>query len=95
MKTLQQALDSFRDNGGAASTLRKHLSAAGIKEWGDINREALYDLRDTLTKNLAASTARTVILNFKAFVRRHLDYVNLPDDWAEILSVKNEALPSG
>jgi len=91
MKTLQEALDSFRDNGGAASTMRKHLSAAGINEWSDISRESLYDLRDTLTKNLAASTARTVILNFKAFVRRHLDYVTLPDDWAEILSVKNEA----
>lgn len=91
MKTLQLALNDFRDNGGAASTLRKHLTAAGITEWEHFNdTEALYNLRDTVTGALSKSTAVTFFANLKSFLRRYREYVNLPEDWRDILSAKNE-----
>lgn len=91
MKTLQLALNDFRDNGGAASTLRKHLTAAGITEWEHFSdTEALYTLRDTVTGALSKSTAVTYFANLKSFLRRYREYVNLPEDWRDILSAKNE-----
>lgn len=91
MKTLQLALNDFRDNGGAAGSLRKHLTAAGIIEWEDFSSaENLYRLRDTLRESVATSTARTFFNNLKSFLKRNREYVYLPEDGLAILSVKNE-----
>lgn len=90
MRTLQQALGNFRDNGGAASTLRKHLTAADITEWEHFNTESLYRLRDAVTGDLAKSTANTFFANLKAFLKRYRDYVDLPADWERILTCKSE-----
>lgn len=89
MKTLQEALDSFRNNGGAGDSLRKHLTAAGISVWDDFSRESLYDFRDEVTGSVSANTARTTFLNAKALINRYRGVIsNLPDDWSSILSVK-------
>ena len=91
MKTLQEALESFRDNGGAAQSLRKHLAAAEIIVWDDMTRAKLYDFREEVTGAVAANTARTIFLNAKALINRYKDQIGcLPDDWANILSAKAE-----
>lgn len=89
MKTLQEALDGFRNNGGAGATLKKHLTAAGINGWEDMNRDGLYTLRDEVTGTVASNTARTIFLNLKALINRHKDQIPaLPEDWGKILTAK-------
>ena len=88
MKTLQQAISQKENRGGAGQSLRKHLSAVGILEWGDITRSSLYDLRDHLAEVIAPGTARTVMAHVKAIFNRYSDEVELPKDWSKILSAK-------
>lgn len=90
MKTLSEALDTVKNTGGAGSSLRKHLSAVGITEWSHFDREHLYEFKDHLEGAVAASTARTLMLTLKAFLRRYKDCVTLPDDWGEIASAKGD-----
>ena len=90
MRTLIEALDRMDNKGGAAQTLRKHLCAAGIKDWADITKSALFDFRDEVMRVCATSTARTVFARAKAFLNRYSDSVSLPDDWQKILTCKNE-----
>lgn len=90
MKTLDQALAGFRDNGGAGRSLRKHFSAVGIFNWEDMTREKLYELRDEVAGSVSANTARTIFLNAKSLINRYKDCVALPDDWGVILSSKPE-----
>lgn len=91
MKTLQEAIDAFRDNGGAGSALRKHLNAAGITDWADFSKaDALYKFRDTVTGAVAPATAKTVFSNLKSFLKRNRDYVSLPDDWGGIFKLHSE-----
>ena len=91
MKTLQEALDGFRNNGGAGATLRKHLTASGIADWSDINRDSIYNFRDEVVGSVSANTARTIFLNAKALINRYKDGIpTLPDDWSSILSAKAE-----
>jgi len=89
MKTLQQSIDKLQD--AAAQSLRKHLKAAGINEWGDITRCALYDLRDGVQGAVAASSAKQILSNLRAILNRVKDEVELPADFAKILSVKGDA----
>ena len=44
---------------GQAKALAKHLEAAGIFEWRDLSRAALYRFRDATIGNVAASSAKT------------------------------------
>lgn len=68
--------------------LRKHLAAVGINTWADITRTALYELRDELLDSVAASSARQTLSNLRAILNRVRDDIELPDDYAKILSVK-------
>lgn len=89
MRTLQQAIEKVDNKGGAADSLRKHLTAAGITSWRDIDRASLYELRDELS-SLAPSTARTVSARAKTLLNRYQDVIkNLPEDWRKILTFKN------
>lgn len=73
-----------------AASIIKHLKAAGINDWADINKESLYMFRDKVLGKLAASSARTIFAAFKAFLNRHEERLDLPKDWREILQAKNE-----
>ena len=90
MRTLQQAIDKMDNKGGAGASLRKHLSAAGIRNWDDINRDSLFEFHDVLCDAVAASTAKTVAAYFKALLHRHKHQLDLPEDWEEILIVKGD-----
>lgn len=90
MRTLNDAVARIGNKGGAASSLLKHLSAAGIGSWEDITKESLYDFRDALVESVAPGTARTICAYFKALLNRYGDELDLPKDWAKILSVKSD-----
>lgn len=90
MKTLSEALDRMDNKGGAADSLRKHLSHARITDWDDITRTRLYDLKDELLNTVAASTAKTILARFSALLHRVEDEIALPKDWESILHVKAE-----
>lgn len=77
--------------GGAGQSLRKHLGAVGIVEWGDLSRSALYDLADHLRETLAPSTAKTVMAYAKSLLHRYEDEVDLPAGWEKILQAKGAA----
>ena len=79
----------MENTGGAGQSLRKHFAAVGINEWGDITRSSLYEFHDEVTDNLAPSTARTVCAYAKSLLNRYCDEVELPRDWAKILTVKS------
>lgn len=88
MKTLQQTIEKLPE--GAAQMLRKHLAAVGINTWADITRTALYELRDELLDSVAASSARQTLSNLRAILNRVRDDIELPDDYAKILSIKGD-----
>lgn len=88
MKTLSEHLSRMENKAGVGQTLRKHLEAVGIVEWADVSRSALYDLRDHLADSVAPGTARTIMANFKALLNRVRDEVDIPQDYAKILSAK-------
>jgi len=73
---------------GAAQSLRKHLAAVGIDSWDDMTRSHLYELKDHLEENVAASSAKQILSNLRAILNRVKDEVDLPLDFAKILSIK-------
>lgn len=89
MKSLQQSIDKLQE--GAAQSLRKHLGAVGISEWKDITRSALYDLRDEVQESMAASSAKQTLSNLRAILNRVKDEIELPSDFAKILTVKGDS----
>lgn len=90
MRTLQEAIDKMQNKGAAGASLRKHLNAAGIYQWNDITRSALYEFHDHLTEAVAPSTAKTVMAYAKALFNRYCEDVELPKGWQKILSCKNQ-----
>ena len=90
MRTLQQAIDKMENRGGAGASLRKHMAAAGIREWGDITRATLYDFADHLHESVAPGTAKTVAAYAKSLLHRYEDDVKLPAGWEAILQVKGD-----
>lgn len=78
--------DTINDKAGRqAKMLIKHLAAAGIKDWGDLTRSNLYDLRDEVTGSIAPNSARCLGATLSALLRRYKDEVALPDKWEDIL----------
>ena len=88
MKTLQEAISKM--NEGAAQSLRKHLAAVGIESWDDMTRSHLYELKDHLEENVAASSAKQILSNLRAILNRMKDEIDLPLDFAKILSAKGD-----
>jgi len=88
--TLNQALETITDKGGARASVRKHLAAVGINRWSDISRTRLYDYRDHLTEVLKGSTPKTILARTSAMFERFSDEVKLPDGWRDILSAKGD-----
>lgn len=89
MRTLQEYLERMNGSGGKGQSLKKHLSAVGIKEWADITRGSLYELRDHLADTLAPNSQRTVMANFKSLLNRVKDDVDIPKDFDKILVAKS------
>lgn len=77
-------------NEGAAQSLRKHLAAVGIDSWDDMTRSHLYELKDHLEENVAASSAKQILSNLRAILNRMKDEIDLPLDFAKILSAKGD-----
>lgn len=77
------------NKGGAADSLRKHLTAAGIEKWKDFSRESLYELTDHLKESVSPGTGKTVCARLKALLHRYADCVKLPDGWEKIVSVRD------
>lgn len=88
MKTLQETIDRLNNSGGAADSLRKHFDAVGIKEWEDLTKEKLYDLKDHLKEKLAPNSQKTLMAVAKAVIKRAPKEIDLPEDYAGILTAK-------
>ncbi len=88
--TLNQALETISEKGGARASVRKHLEAAGIRRWSDINKTQLYNFRDTLLGNVSPSSAKTILARTSAMLERFSDELKLPDGWKKILSCKGD-----
>lgn len=88
--TLNKALETIVDNGGARRSVKKHLEAVGIKRWSDINKAKLYEFRDHLVTTVSANTARTILARTKAMMERFSDEVNFPAGWRSILTTKGD-----
>lgn len=86
MRTLNETIERMEK--GAAASLRKHLNAVGINEWTDVTRSALYELRDHLADELAPATQKTVLAHLKSLLNRVKDEIELPSDYAKILTVR-------
>ena len=82
----------MENRGGAGASLRKHLAAAGIREWSDITRASLYDFADHLHESVAPGTAKTVSAYAKSLFHRYEDDVKLPAAWEGILQIKGNAI---
>ena len=90
MRTLYESIDKAASNKGQAASVKKHLAAVGIAEWGDLTRANLYDLRDHLTDTVAPNTAKTVLASLKAILRRYEEDVELPRGWETIVTARGE-----
>lgn len=85
---MQQALAAMDNKGGAADTLRKHLTAAGITTWRDVKKTSLHDFTDEVRSTTAPSTTRVIFARAKVFLDRYSECMKLPDDWKAILAAK-------
>lgn len=85
---MQQALAAMDNKGGAADTLRKHLTAAGITTWRDVKKTSLHDFADEVRSTTAPSTTRVIFARAKVFLDRYSECMKLPDDWKAILAAK-------
>lgn len=92
MRTLNESINRLEK--GMAQALHKHLSAVGISAWSDITRSSLYELRDYMADTLAPGSQKTILANLKAIFKRVKDDVEIPSDYAEILSVKGDTCRS-
>lgn len=90
MITLNEALESIVEKGGARASVRKHLRAVGIVDWSNISRAKLYSLRDEITGSVSANTAKTIFARLCAMLDRYSEEVELPDGWRKILSCKGD-----
>lgn len=87
MKPLYETVE--QKAGSRALNVIKHLKAAGINDWTDLNRTSLYELRDELLETVAGSTAKVTLANLSAIITRYRDEIpNLPEDWKDILKVR-------
>lgn len=90
MRTLFESIDKAASNKGQAASVKKHLAAAGIADWGDMTKSALYDLKDHLADTVAPNTAKTVMASLKAILHRYEEEVDLPRGWESIVSARGE-----
>jgi integrase len=88
MKTLKEALESkfpkygkIVDDYATANSLEK----AG---WKDLTKVGLSNFVDYLEENMAQSSVKTYCAMLKSVMNLYSDEVNLPSDYAKILSVK-------
>ena len=88
---MKNLYETIGDKAGiAAKTLLKHFRAAGINDWGDLNKAGLFDLRDEVLGSVAQSTARTIFAQIKAILRRFDESGLFCSEYASILVAKNE-----
>lgn len=90
MTTLEQALQTITEKGGARASVKKHLRAVGIVDWSNVTRQSLYQLRDEILGKLSANTAKTVFARTCAMFDRFSEEVDFPENWRKILSCKGE-----
>lgn len=90
MTTLNEALETITEKGGARASVKKHLRAVGIVDWSDISRVRLYDLRDEIKNAVSANTAKTIFARTSAMFDRFSEEVDFPVDWRKILSCKGD-----
>jgi len=81
-----------RHGGAQSPSILKHLSEAKIKDFSDLTRARVMDLRDELRESLAPSSAKTVAASLVALLRRYEDEGIIPcKDYGTVLRLKGEA----
>lgn len=92
MKSLYETIE--KKMGSGASSICKHLQAVEIKDWADLSKTTLYELRDELLETCAASSAKTTLANFASILTRYEDEIEaLPADWRDILKITKTVKP--
>ena len=90
MNTLFEAVQKHA--GLQAATISKHLRNAKIRDFSDLTRAGVMNLRDELRQSLAPSSAKTVAAALVALLRRYEDEGVIPcKDYATILRLMGEA----
>ena len=80
-----------RTAGVQAQAIAKHLKASGVNEWADLTKARLMDFRDTLKRELAPSSAKTVAAALSAFLHRYEEEGLIPcTTFSEILRLRGE-----
>ena len=90
MKPLYESIDKAASNKGQAASVKKHLAAVGINDWGDMTKANLYELRDHLADTVAPNTAKTVMASLKAILHRYEEEIELPKGWEGVVSARGE-----
>lgn len=88
MRTLYQAVQHHGKD--QAPALLKYLNESGIKNWSDLTKIGLNDLKDVVTERVAASSAKTYFAVFKAILKRYEDDVEFCKDYASILKASGK-----
>lgn len=90
MTSLNKALETITDKGGARASVKKHLMAVGIVDWGNISKSRLYELRDEIMGSVSANTAKTIFARLCAMLDRFSEEADLPVGWRKILACKGD-----
>ena len=72
------------------ASIKKYLEEGAIRSWEDFDRWHLTRFATNVKESMAASSAFTTFAVLKSFLKNFKDELNLPEDWREILSCKNE-----
>lgn len=89
--TLDNALETITETGGARASVKKHLRAVGIVNWSNISKIKLYELRDEINGSVSANTAKTLFARISSMFGRFEEVVEeLPEDWRKVLTCKGE-----
>lgn len=70
--------------------LVKHLATAGIKDWDDITKANLFSLRDVLRDSVSPNSVKTYLAQYRAFLARWDEELDMPKDWRKIFQSKSE-----
>lgn len=87
MKPLYDLID--RNCERQSASLKKHLLAADICEWGDITDERLYRLVDELKESVAPSSGKVLCATLASFLKRYADKTP-SQNYRDILSIRGD-----
>lgn len=88
-KDLYRAIEENSEK--QATALKKHLAASGIRDWEDLTKSRLFEFRDRMLEQVAASSARTYMASLRAVMARYDSEMEIPcREYRDVLRMRNE-----